>query len=249
MASLCIVLAVGAGVWFSRPPAEDPWVWRRTFGIGDREATMLVVRLPRGLRELEFVSDPLSPKSVRAWREELGAEIVFNGAYFQEDGTPSGYWKTGKGASAVSWPDLEEQSDPYAYTFMVSAGVSDLSLSYLPFAPREEPPIGPTFLSFPTLVANGVAIVESDSGQRARRTALAEDADGNDYLVLTEEGTVSLYELAQWLSEQPERFVTAGNLDGGPSTGVSIRSGGTREDVLSAAVPNVVAVFAPESAE
>ncbi|OGL99122.1 hypothetical protein A2501_00570 [Candidatus Uhrbacteria bacterium RIFOXYC12_FULL_57_11] len=215
---------------------------RRTIRIGDREIGLLVYRLPSSLREYALVGDPSRPKSVRAWREELGADVVFNGSYFMEDGTPAGYWKTGKGTSVVPWPSPVEQADPYGYTFALSIMNGGLETRYLPWDPITEP-VGETLLSFPTLVANGMAMVESDSGQLARRTAVAEDADGTDYLIVTERGTMSLFELSQWLASQPERFVIAGNLDGGPSAGVSIENNRQDIEVLSASVPNVVVIF------
>ncbi len=227
-------------VWAFRPRLPEG-LSRREIEIGDRKIAMLVMKLPYSLREVELVADPEHPKSVRAWREELDAEIVFNGSYFNEDNQPSGYWKTGKGKSAVAWPSLEEQADPHGYTFALSALVAQFDMRYLPSGPMEEP-VDEMLLSFPTLVADGKPMVESDSGQRARRTAVAKDADGRDYVIVTEKGTLTLYELSRWLAEQPERFVIAGNLDGGPSTGISIENGSADIDVLSAAVPNVVVI-------
>jgi len=218
------------------------WTAYRSTQFGDRRVSFLIVRLPFSLREYALEADIEHPKTVREWREELGAEIVFNGSYFNEDGAPSGYWKLGKGESVVPWPTLEEQADPHGYSFSLSLGGGGLHLRYLPSAPTEEP-INEMFLSFPTLIADRKPLVEEDSGQLARRTAVAEDSSGQDYVIVTEEGTLSLYEFSRWLSEQPEQFVIAGNLDGGPSTGISIENGRNDIDVRSSQVPNVVAVW------
>lgn len=228
-------------VWCFLPSLPEG-LSRRTFSLDERDVTMLVMKLPQSLREYRLVSDPAHPKSVRAWREELGAEVVFNGSYFNEDGSPSGYWKTGKGTSAVAWPSLEVQTDTHGYTFAFSLLVGQMAMRYLPTDPMEEP-VDEMFLSFPTLVADGQPMVESDSGQMARRTAVAKDADGRDYVIVTERGTLTLYELSRWLVEQPEHFVIAGNLDGGPSTGISIENNRQDIEVLSAAVPNVIAIY------
>ncbi|NBS41933.1 hypothetical protein EBS80_04745, partial [bacterium] len=151
----------------------------------------------------------------------------------------------GKGTSAVPWPSREAQADPHAYTFSLTALMGGLGMRYLPDDPGDER-VDEMLLSFPTLIADGKPLVESDSGQRARRTAVAEDADMVDYVIVTEKGTLTLYELSHWLAQQPEKFVIAGNLDGGPSTGISIENGDDAVDVLSAVVPNVVAVFTSE---
>lgn len=237
---IAAVACAGAFLWTQRFRTPEG-LSRRAIEIGDRSVVMLVMRLPAGPWEYAFAADPSNPKTVRQWREELGAEIAFNGSYFTEDGTPSGYWKTGKGTSAVPWPSLEEQRDSHGYTFALSVANDGLHLRYLPSDPISEP-VDETFLSFPTLLADGVAMVEEDSGLRARRTAVAEDADGADYLVVTEEGSLTLYELARWLDEQPEGFVVAGNLDGGPSTGVSITNNGRNIEVPSVEVPNAIVI-------
>lgn len=240
--SAATVLSVVAFIAWACWPRGPEGMSRRTYRIGEREVELIVFALPSSLRDYQLAADPERPRSVREWREDLGAEIVFNGAYFNEDGSPSGYWKHGKGESAVPWPSLEEQADPHGYTFAVSTVTGGLRMRYLPEDPVPEP-VDEMFLSFPTLVANGEPAVAADSGLLARRTALAEDADGNDYLVVTERGTLSLYELSRWLAEQPENFVVAGNLDGGPSTGVSIENDGQDVEVLSVAVPNVVVIY------
>lgn len=238
---LAIFLTLIAAAWFLWPRLPDG-LSRRTGSFGDRGVTFLVYRLPTGGVEYALVGDPSNPRSVRQWREDLGADVVFNGSYFNADNTPSGYWKTGKGVSAVPWPSAGERADAYGYTFALTFANDGLHMRYLPADPVEEP-VDEMFLSFPTLVADGAALVKIDSGQRARRTAVAEDANGVDYLIVTKEGTVSLYELARWLDAQPEGFVVAGNLDGGPSTGVSIENERQDVEVLSADVPNVIAIY------
>lgn len=241
--TLVLVFAVAASAaawaWWPRLPEG---LSRRDLVIGDREVTMLVMRLPRDGEAYRLVADPERPKSVRAWREKLGALIVFNGSYFNEDGSPSGYWNNGEGTSAVPWPAVDVQTDPYGYTFALTVRADGLEMRYLPDGPIAEPEAA-TFLSFPTLVAGGEPIVASDSGLLARRTAVAEDADGNDYAVVTEKGTLTLYELSRWLAEQPENFVVAGNLDGGPSAGISVENERQDVEVLSVAVPNVIAIY------
>lgn len=241
-----VVLAAAAcaAVWRLWPRAPEG-LSRRTAEFGDRSVTFLVYRLPTFGAEYSLVGDPSNPRGVRQWREDLGAAVVFNGSYFNADNTPSGYWKTGKGTSAVPWPSREAQADPHGYTFSLTALMGGLGMRYLPNDPGDER-VDETLLSFPTLLADGRPMVEADSGLRARRTAVAEDADGVDYAIVTEAGTLTLYELSRWLAEQPENFVVAGNLDGGPSTGISIENGGDDIDVLSAAVPNVVAIFTSE---
>ncbi len=232
--------AVFAGWWFFAPHVPEG-VSRRTGKFGEREVTFLVVQIPDDAR-VRLLADADNPKSVLAWRESTGASLVVNGSYFLEDNQSSGYWEAGGMESQINWPTVEEQKDPVGYTFAVSTVEEKLALRYLPNEPMDEP-ADDTFLSFPTLMANGEPMVSRDSGLLARRTVLASQENGHDYLIVTERGELSLYELSRWLAEQPERFTIAGNLDGGPSTGLSLENGWHDMDVRSAGVPNVVAIF------
>jgi hypothetical protein len=195
---------------------------------------------------VQLLADVNDPKSVRTWREETGASLVVNGSYFLEDNQASGYWQAGEIESRIDWPTLEEHKDPVGYTFAVSTVDEELLLRYLPTEPIDEP-TPDTFLSFPTLIADGQPLVSRDSGMLARRTVVASQdsmvGPGHDYVIVTEEGQLSLYELAHWLAEQPEQFNIAGNLDGGPSTGISYENGFHDIEVRSAEVPNVIAIF------
>lgn len=237
--AVMVAVATMSFAWW-RVPRIPGGLSERTETFGDRTVTFLVYRLPYYLYDYDFAADPERPRTVKEWREELGADVVFNGSYFMENGMPSGFWKLGKGKSALAWPTKEEQADPYGYTFALTMTTGLMRMAYLPEDPQDEP-VNSTLLSFPTLVADGQPMVAEDSGQLARRTAIAKDAGDRDYLIVTKNGVLSLYELARWLAEQPEKFVIAGNLDGGPSSGVSIENGEEDIDVLSAPVPNVIA--------
>lgn len=202
--------------------------------------------LPQTGWRWEIHNDPTTPKTVAAWRSALNADVVMNAAYFLEDYSPAGFLSADGVRSGMPWPNLEDQTDTHGYTFMVSVNNADeLALRYLPDSPQATP-AADSLLSFPTLLAGGTPLVEKDSGLYASRTILAEDANGNDVVIITEKETVTLYDMAQWLAAQPEHFVTAGNLDGGPSTGVSIENGIWDLEDVSAAVPSVIAGYKEE---
>ena len=236
---LAVGLVIVLGHFWPRSPDV---VQYRSLIMGDRTVRFMIVDLTEMRLRFELQNDPAHPKTVEAWRDELGADIVWNAAYFTEANTPAGFFKTKGGVSAIPWPSVEEQSDAHNYTFMLTVHADDFALDYLPLHPAREPEDS-ALLSFPTLVAGGESIVTKDSHLRAARTVVAEDASGRDYLVVTEKGSLSLYELAEWLSDQPEQFVIAGNLDGGPSTGLSIENGTDDIERQSAAVPSVIAGF------
>ncbi len=220
-----------------------PNIERRRASIDGEAVSFLFVRIDDSLT-WDFANAPSSPLSVHAWRELLDADVVVNGAYFTETNQPAGYYVIDGNANMVC-PLASSDSDIVSgYTFAVWIHGGTLEFGSVAEHPEicggpGAPPVT-AFASFPTLVRQNAAMIEKDSELKAHRTMLAETMDGTRYIVLTESGEATLYDLAQWFLAQSEDYRIVGNLDGGPSTGISIR--GTRWDVEvpSAAVPNVI---------
>ncbi len=216
---------------------------RRSVTYNDgRTVTFLVVKID----ETEFIwglaNEPEAPKTVTSWRDKLNANLVINGSYFDEQMRPTGYYsEAGTTSSRIAWPSRDNQMKSAGYTGLVQIINDKLELSYLPDGwQRESTPDVAAFLSFPTLVNNGKVLIAEDSQKYAHRTILAQDENGIPYIIITESGIPSLYECAVWLSQQPEEFAIAINLDGGPSTGLSYKDTETSLEISSASVPNVV---------
>ncbi len=214
----------------------------RKMTFGDRTVVFTVLPLNDYATRFSLENDPKNPKSVKEWREALDASFVINGSYFDEQDEPTGYLNDNGKAGITPWPSPTAQADKASYTFLVRVNETGLDLSYLPKEPQTEPS-GDALLSFPTLLFNGETLISEDSRRYASRTVLAEDKNGQDYVILTKRGEASLFEMAQWLSIQPEEFDIAGNLDGGPSTGLSLARKNGDFDLYSADVPNVIAGY------
>lgn len=207
-----------------------------------RTVTFLVVKVDEEEFTWGLANDPQNPKTVLSWREGLDASLVINGSYFDEEMRPTGYYsEAGIASSRVAWPSRDSQANKAGYTGLVQIIDGELKLSYLPQDwQKEAAPDVASFLSFPTLLNDGEVIIKEDSQKYAHRTVLAQDQRGVPYIIITETGIPSLYETAVWLSEQPEEFEIAINLDGGPSTGLSYKDTETSLEINSAVVPNVV---------
>ncbi|MDF1497383.1 MAG: phosphodiester glycosidase family protein [Patescibacteria group bacterium] len=223
-------------------PLSDFMV-RRSVAYNDgRVVTFLVAKLSTDDFKWGLAEDSLAPKTVMAWRQELGADLVINGSYFDEMMQATGYYHpAGATSTRIAWPSRDSQSDELSYTGLVQIVNGDLNLFYLPAQTlKESAPDVAAFLTFPTLVADGKTLIKTDSQKYAHRTVLAKDMNGTPYVIITESGSPSLFEMAEWLVAQPERFAIAVNLDGGPSTGMSYADDKIKLEVTSAAVPNVV---------
>lgn len=247
MVAVGIVFGIALAVWL--PPAVQymqygyadlpSFIERRIATFDGHEVSFLVSKFDSDNARWALMNDPSSPRSVHEWRETSGAQFVINGSYFTETYQPSGFYAIENGSSMVPWPE----ADASGYTFGVNVNDDGrMHLLYLPQEASATPPEGSTLLSFPTLVVDDVSMIKADSGLHARRTVLAQTDDGTTYGIVSESGEASLYQMAQWLAAQPEHFRIAGNIDGGPSTGLSAPSSPWDIEIHSAAVPNVIVV-------
>lgn len=161
--------------------------------------------------------------------------------YFDENYHPAGFYQNPNSSSSKPWPDLSAQKKPDSYSGLMKIHDGNLEINYLTDKPQAKPAKDEqVLLTYPTLLANGQPLVKEDSQKYSRRTILAQDAGGTTYILVTETGLTSLYEVGQWLANQPEKFRIAINLDGGPSTGLSYQANDSNFEVPSVPVPNVI---------
>lgn len=185
------------------------------------------------------------PKFVRQWAEAFpDALIIANGVYFNEDFSPTGMLvasstRVGKG-----------QFDRERSGFLI------LSPKFRIADTKKETVDVHTLVeagqSYPFLIKGGAAALAKDSGLRARRTFIGEDAEGRAYLGIVSNAEITLFALMQTLRDAdiPWRHVL--NLDGGPSSGLAARHGGQSSGNFSSGnleifnshtpVPNVMVV-------
>ncbi|MCA0458578.1 MAG: phosphodiester glycosidase family protein [Chloroflexi bacterium] len=101
--------------------------------------------------------------------------------------------------------------------------------------------------AFPMLVLDGAAAFHNEiQDSSTRRTVIAQDSSGRIILLATPLLGLTLRELSAYLPTTDMDIVTAFNLDGGRSTMMGLKVGGSPETVVSAfdEVPTVLAVYA-----
>ncbi|GEM_PF-834280 len=226
----------------STAPLSD-FMQRRSIKYEDgRTVGLIIIKLEKNKFTWGMADDPKAPKTVMAWRQELGANLVINGSYFDEEMRPTGFYKPQeKTESRIAWPERNAQKQESGYTGLAQIKNGLLSLHYLP-ADFQKTPTQETaaFLTYPTLLSEGKILIDGDTKKYARRTILAQDKNGVPYIVITESGVMSLFEVAKWLAEQPEELTLAINLDGGSSTGLSYLDKKINVEITSIPVPNVI---------
>ncbi len=156
-------------------------------------------------------------KDVAAWAAALpGAAFVANGSYFAADGSPSGYLL----ANGVRVGARRFDADRSALLVLGARP----SIRVLSAADLVAPPFTDALQSYPLLVDRGRAAVEADTGHASRRTFFGLDASGRAYVGLVPDQFVTLRELSVGLAALSVAWTSVLNLDGGPSSGVWIRT-------------------------
>ena len=156
-----------------------------------------------------------SSQFVSGWQKTVPESVAaFNGAFFHEDQYPSGTLITqGVSVGTRSFDTDKSGLLDLAPIARIVDGVNqDLNA-----APGRE-----AAQSFPMLVRDRQPSVLTESGKTARRTFAAERDDGAIVLGVVTDGTLTLYQLAHDLARRELRLRTALNLDGGPSSGMSV---------------------------
>ncbi len=167
-----------------------------------------------------------SSKSVVDWHVAYpAATAVLNATYFSPDQSPSGYLAHAGQRIGKSSFDLDKS----AFLELSPEVLIQATAQKLPDA-KKTPEIAQ---SYPLLIQDGQARVTTDSGQVARRTFAAIRSDHQIIFGVVADGALSLYQLSHELTQPSLHIETAINLDGGPSTGISVKTSTNQEEIDS----------------
>ncbi len=174
-------------------------------------------------------------QSVSGWVDDPQTDVVFavNAGYFHADGLPSG-WAVLDGLRWGKRAFDEQRSG------IVALGARPTVL--LGSAPTSTVRVD-AFQSYPFLIKGGEQAFPKETGQYARRTFVAVDAEGRWYVGVVPTEPVTLFQLVGLLQSLPVRWERVLNLDGGPSTGLVTALGG-REERIDSFAPVAFAIVA-----
>lgn len=229
---VCLVLFSGCGNQTSdgwRDLNEKVDEYKIEYQVEDKTKTINIYRLSPSDFTISIQNG--DPKYISDWANEYDAEIVINGAYFNEDYSPSGYLKVNDERVGELIFDQNKSG-----LIQIDNDIFQIrNLAINPLETGESLDYG--LQSFPFLIMDGKAAISEDSGKRARRTALGIDKSGNIYIIFVDLDHITLYELMGKLINAGIDFDYVLNLDGGPSSGLSIF--GDNKDSVSK-VPSVI---------
>jgi hypothetical protein len=204
--------------------------------VSDEKPTvrMIIYRFEKRLFRTDIVHADV-PKTIRAWRETLPDAIaIVNGTYFHEDLLPSGLL-VDEGVRIGTRSFDKDRSGILLlgeHFEIADLSTTDIDLDrYQNYAQ-----------SYPFLIRHRLPVVESDSGQAARRTFIGTD-ENHLYLGIVPDTMVSLYRLADELTQMDIDWQDVLNLDGGSSSAMSVLVEGFPETVDGLVpVPNILTI-------
>ncbi len=179
----------------------------------DAGERLLLIRLEPDAYRFAVGYTPGAPRALAAWTEATGALIVVNGGFFTPEYQSTGLIVADGQVSGTSY-------GAFAGMFAVDGdGPTVRSLAVQPYRPDE--PLEAAVQSFPLLIRpDDPGPHPEEDGQPARRTVVAEDAEGRLLFILATEGALSLRALSEQLLASDLDLVIALNLDGGGSSGL-----------------------------
>lgn len=175
------------------------------------------------------------PQPVSGWVDDPRANVLFavNAGYFHADGLPSGWVQLAGDRWGKRVFDAERSG-------IVALGAKPgVLLGSTPTSTVR----ADAFQSYPFLIKGGEQAFPKETGQYARRTFVAVDAEGRWYVGVVPTEPVTLYQLVGLLQSLPVRWERVLNLDGGPSTGLVTALGG-REERIDSFAPVAYAIVA-----
>lgn len=206
---------------------------------------MVIARIDPSQVSFRVHYTPPSPRGITwyfisEWDEQLADPLlVVNASFFSSGGRASGFVVTDGQAHGVSF-------DGFGGMFQVIK--DEVRVRSLVEEPFQRENFNQAAQGFPMLVEPGGRPANTGDGFDilARRTMIAQDANGHILILITNNGTMTLRNAINWLLQSGLYIDVAFGLDGGKSTGMVI-NGDDRQRIY----PNfdrvavVLAVYAP----
>ncbi len=191
--------------------AVSPWQTKGSLEVQTELKDITIYQLPKD--EFQFtIHNATEPQTIKNWSKQFGkGHIIINGFYFNADYSPPGML-------TIDSEDLHTKIFDYDRSAVV-----DLTET-LTIIDTSEPFTDnwtTAAQSYPILVKDGKAMVKEDSGLLAKRSFIGTDQE-NVYIGIADKN-ISLYQLSQELASIQIEWNLALNLDGGPSTGLTIQ--------------------------
>jgi hypothetical protein len=209
------------------------------------EKPLLAVRVDLAQISPKVHYDPQTPKTVAGWQAALpDALVVVNAGFFEPDNTTSGLLILDGVAVGESFDPAERYLE-HSGMLTISGEQAEIHMLFN-CPPSKCTQAEQGVQGLPVLIQDSFPVDFALPEREARRTVVGMDKDGNLLLIVAYEQVMTLIELSDALLATDLELVSALNLDGGPSTGMSLDVEGHSIMIDSISeIPSVIALYAP----
>lgn len=193
------------------------WVSFNTllYKASDETGVINFAKIAPGSFNAAIQNSIVNPNLISDWSSQSN-QVLVNAAYFNEDKIPSGFLVVN---GETIGKEIFDQ-DKSGLLLIQDDKLSIRDLATEPLA--EDETFDFALQSYPFLIKNHQEAIKEDSGQKARRSAIGTDKDGNVYVLISDSPNLSLYEFMNILYDSGIDFENVLNLDGGPSSGLYV---------------------------
>lgn len=217
----------------------SPAITKNIIQFGDSEKEIITTyTIKKDTLNFAIRENTANPKTIRGWhiQDEKNAEIIINGTFFDENYNATGKLVIEGENKGTNGYDADKSA-------LISIG-NNISVKRKSKIIVDKPALYEAD-TFPVLIENGTSQIKEQSTKTARRSFIGNDTSGNTIIGISD-SPLSLFDLTQHLEQSDIQFTTVANLDGGPSSGISIKAGNTNESINSfSSIPNVIIGFQP----
>lgn len=249
--SACDIIATETPAPDTIPGASSDWLpiapgmdyRRQGVRVDNTDFDMHIVRIDPSMARFRVFYEPGNSYTYTAWKNRLpdNPQVFINANFFTEDDSPIGLVVSDGQSYGISL-------NGYGGMFQVEAnGMARVRSLVL------NPYIGENYTqavqAFPMMIEPSGRPASTGSGfdDPARRSVIAQDIEGNIYLMSTGVlGQISLRNLQQWLLASPYNLDVAFALDGGRSAMLFANTNTPLEIPAFSSVPVVLAVYESE---
>lgn len=217
--------------WTPVAPSVDKLIFTDS---GKTGVTAVIYRLSHGSFRWHFISSTTT-RTIAGWASSVpSAALVANGVYFTSAAQPAGFLAVSGTRIGTSAFDLNRTA---LLTLSPEPRIIDTTAETISLRSVRD-----GAQSYPFLVKRGAdALTMSTSTAIARRTFIGLDQDRNTYVGVVSDHLIGLGDLAHLLMRTGIAWDDVLNLDGGPSTGVYVRTATSTELINSdTQIPNVL---------
>jgi len=200
------------------------------YETNEEESSILIFKLDPGSFNFEVLHR--EAQLLAEWSSD--AEGIFlNGGFFDPEGKPTGFLVSDGKKIGKNIYDKDKSG-----TLIIEENKIKIAEEF-----NENESFLHALQNFPLLIKNGKNNIKKDSGKVARRTAVGTDQDGFFYIIISNQGDLSLFAFAEVITKLPIDFNMVLNLDGGSSTGIYVNLKKFKDRIFSfVPIPNILKI-------